>query len=147
MILCEFWNMSHGCTINIQLFSRGWQRMFVSLLFPSNSLPFGYNFMLTREIRDLIGNSLGRSSIGRNPKRRVAKVTNYLPVRVRIDISKPLSQVWKIWSNGKSILIDNYKWYMQGKFSIKAQKESNSRTCKILQLQFLHFSKNYNIFN
>ena len=66
---------------------------------------------LTREIRDLIGNSLG-TLLHRTESKEESGKGNYLPVRVRIDISKPLIQVWKIWSNGKSILIGNYKWYM-----------------------------------
>lgn len=57
---------------------------------------------LNPETRDSIGNSLG-TLLHMTDLEEGGGKGNYLKVRVRVDISKPLSRVRKIWSEGKFI--------------------------------------------
>ncbi|XP_030950107.1 uncharacterized protein At4g02000-like [Quercus lobata] len=57
---------------------------------------------MTSTIRDSIGNSLGMVLPMTDSEEEGGK-GNYLRVRVRLDISKPLSRVRKIWSDGRVV--------------------------------------------
>ena len=92
MILSKFWNMIEFCISALPFqFSSSWVQI--------HDLPIHF---LTPETRDLIGNSLGMI-LHMTESEEESGNGNYLRVRVQIDISKPLSQVWKIWSSGKVI--------------------------------------------
>ena len=64
---------------------------------------------LNQETRDAIGRSLGTPLLMIDTESEGGK-GNYLRVRVRIDITKPLHRVRKVWSKGSVIGCENLKY-------------------------------------
>lgn len=80
---------------------------------PISALPFKFTtfwvqihdllvYCLNPTIRDSIGNSLGMILLMTDSEEEGGK-GKYLRVLVFLDISKPLSRVWKIWSEGRVV--------------------------------------------
>ncbi|KAK7861163.1 hypothetical protein CFP56_024291 [Quercus suber] len=65
---------------------------------------------MTQATRDSIGNSMGKILHMTGIEEEGGK-GNYLSVRVRMDISKPLSRVRKIWSDGRVIGLPNFCYW------------------------------------
>ncbi|KAK7854049.1 uncharacterized protein CFP56_033737 [Quercus suber] len=84
-------------TANVPLSSLAFQ--FTTFWIQIHELPVQ---CLNQETRDAIGSSLGKPLLMTDTESEGGK-GNYLRVRVRIDITKPLNRVRKVWSDGSVI--------------------------------------------